>query len=585
MSRLSRVALALLMQLCNECRCRGEGRAIELQSWISRMAPFVKALAPRQLLGVGGEGFYRPVPGRLDAEHVDALNPSSWYQHEGDDCATIPGRASKTLFAPPITPLHPRPPLNPTRAAGRAAARAAARTVLSAANNSAIDFASYHLHYADWVPDSEPTWQASFIRRFISAHAGHAERLLRKPLLLEEFSAVGTASRSQPSPQSQAPHRMHLDACSTSTRIAHLTEPSLYVRPPHCTCALILVAPPSSAYPCAGDEHYALALRQILASPVHAAIHFWQLTIDDHSAQASGRRAADASSSASRLCCSKKAIVAHRGADANVVALLKHHAAAMRNSAAELPARVMLPSPPSPPPRSPQPPPLPRALPMRLSAALNHAGGKEGSTPRAVDPDDVPGDERGEERGDESAAPLERVVAALKQERDALRTQLRLAQAELSNRCQGDSRSGGGGGGGPSRADSDWETSSPPPLPSPPPPSSTATDGDGGGGESYAALEKSGAPCPVDWGSRRDGARLRSVGETTLSGCCALCRVGSGCVAFNHDSNQGAGRCYLLAESGEMRLVRDAAQHGVYSSAARAEGCSCANIGSWGRTG
>ena len=222
---------------------------------------------------------------------------------------------------------------------------------------------------------------------------------------------------------------------------------------------------------------------------------------------------------------------------------------------------------------------------MRLSAALNHAGGKEGSTPRAVDPDDVPGDERGEERGDESAAPLERVVAALKQERDALRTQLRLAQAELSNRCQGDSRSGGGGGGGPSRADSDWETSSPPPLPSPPPPSSTATDGDGGGGESYAALEKSGAPCPVDWGSRRDGARLRSVGETTLSGCCALCRVGSGCVAFNHDSNQGAGRCYLLAESGEMRLVRDAAQHGVYSSAARAEGCSCANIGSWGRTG
>lgn len=204
------------------------------------MAPFVKALAPRQLLGVGGEGFYRPVPGRLDAEHVDALNPSSWYQHEGDDCATIPGRASKTLFAPPITPLHPRPPLNPTRATGRAAARAAARTVLSAANNSAIDFASYHLHYADWVPDSEPTWQASFIRRFISAHAGHAERLLRKPLLLEEFSAVGTASRSQPSPQSQA--RTECTWTRARRPLALHTSPS-----PHCTCALLTARVPSSS--------------------------------------------------------------------------------------------------------------------------------------------------------------------------------------------------------------------------------------------------------------------------------------------------------------------------------------------------
>jgi hypothetical protein len=57
-------------------------------------------------------------------------------------------------------------------------------------NFSAVDFAAYHLHYIDWAPASSVTWQADFVRRFMRAHAEHAERTLRKPLILEEFSAV-----------------------------------------------------------------------------------------------------------------------------------------------------------------------------------------------------------------------------------------------------------------------------------------------------------------------------------------------------------------------------------------------------------
>lgn len=71
-------------ELCNECRCRGAGRAPELEAWVHRMASTLKAIAPQQLVGVGVEGFFRPRPGLASTE-VDALNPSAWFQHEGVD--------------------------------------------------------------------------------------------------------------------------------------------------------------------------------------------------------------------------------------------------------------------------------------------------------------------------------------------------------------------------------------------------------------------------------------------------------------------------------------------------------------------
>lgn len=117
-----------------------------------------------------------------------------------------------------------------------------------------------------------------------------------------------------------------------------------------------------------------------------------------------------------------------------------------------------------------------------------------------------------------------------------------------------------------------------PPLPAPAPPGApplqqSASD--------LAQIEKHGSPCPIEWGSRRDGTRLRSIGETTLSGCCILCRGVNSCNAFNYDANQGAGRCYLLAGSVNAREVKDAGQKAVYSSAPRRDGCSCARIGAF----
>jgi len=98
-----------------------------------------------------------------------------------------------------------------------------------------------------------------------------------------------------------------------------------------------------------------------------------------------------------------------------------------------------------------------------------------------------------------------------------------------------------------------------------------------------AQVEKHGPACPVQWGARREGTRLKSVADTPLSGCCALCRAHSACTAFNHDLNQGRGRCYLLSSRGAPRQVHDAAQRAVYSSAESIDGdsCSCAKIGQY----
>lgn len=47
--------------LLNEPRCETwlvPGCAAEVQAWLEEMAPFVKGLAPRQLVLVGSEGFF-----------------------------------------------------------------------------------------------------------------------------------------------------------------------------------------------------------------------------------------------------------------------------------------------------------------------------------------------------------------------------------------------------------------------------------------------------------------------------------------------------------------------------------------------
>ena len=46
----------LMWELCHQCRCPGSNGG-EMQEWIEEMAPHVKALAPKQLLAFGGEGF------------------------------------------------------------------------------------------------------------------------------------------------------------------------------------------------------------------------------------------------------------------------------------------------------------------------------------------------------------------------------------------------------------------------------------------------------------------------------------------------------------------------------------------------
>ena len=395
-----------------------------------------------------------------------------------------------------------------------------------------------HLHYVDWAPDSLPSWQTSFVRRFISAHEQHAQNVLHKPLLLEEFSAVGLSR----------------------------------------------------------ETHYALTLRQILASGIHAGLHFWALTRED----------------SPRLCCTSKAVVANRPTDAPIVTLLKHHAAAMKRSAQEAPARE---------------------LPAEPSTLLPPVGQimADGSKDEALI-----GASRGQvlpPQGEQDAAPryTSSTIQALQAERDVLKARLRLAEAEL-RQCRGAKDGEGGSSVTPQALEvdgMDHQSSQPllmeslptpialsplppPPLPRPlektlgavssahqrgkgayvggldfqvPKGGSLAPQGAGRSGTGSAGIgpaEKHGPPCPVDWGTRRDGNRLRSEGETSLAGCCSLCRAFDDCAGFNHDANQGAGRCYLLSrDAGQPRQVKDASQRSVYSSAAKHEGCSCASIGSY----
>jgi hypothetical protein len=45
--------------LINEPRSAKAGGAAEVQAWVAEVAPFVKALAPRQLVTLGEDGFYQ----------------------------------------------------------------------------------------------------------------------------------------------------------------------------------------------------------------------------------------------------------------------------------------------------------------------------------------------------------------------------------------------------------------------------------------------------------------------------------------------------------------------------------------------
>lgn len=46
--------------LMNEPRNEKPNGAQEIQSWITEVAPYVKSLAPNQLVTVGEDGFYQP---------------------------------------------------------------------------------------------------------------------------------------------------------------------------------------------------------------------------------------------------------------------------------------------------------------------------------------------------------------------------------------------------------------------------------------------------------------------------------------------------------------------------------------------
>ncbi|KAG1660683.1 hypothetical protein FOA52_015894 [Chlamydomonas sp. UWO 241] len=74
-------ATILAWDLVNEPRCEGVPNcAAALQAWLEEMAPYVKSLAPRQLLTIGSEGFF----GRSTPELL-SFNPGPWAADTGQD--------------------------------------------------------------------------------------------------------------------------------------------------------------------------------------------------------------------------------------------------------------------------------------------------------------------------------------------------------------------------------------------------------------------------------------------------------------------------------------------------------------------
>jgi hypothetical protein len=64
----------------NECRCKG-CPTWKIQNWIDQIAPFVKSLDSKHLVGIGHEGFYGPDSSKT--EFNPGGDKSDWAAKEG----------------------------------------------------------------------------------------------------------------------------------------------------------------------------------------------------------------------------------------------------------------------------------------------------------------------------------------------------------------------------------------------------------------------------------------------------------------------------------------------------------------------
>ena len=247
----------LIWELCNECRCRtvhveGEEVAgvganmgavsvgaataaaedaprdfqappqstplppVDLHEWAAYMAPRLRELAPRQLISMGGDGFFFPTSASTASVAVaTAQNPQptsnpGWFVHEGVDFERT-GAAFAAMQGGVL---------------------------------------SYHLHPQDWMGLEDEDARVRFLNRWITSHARVADGL-HAPLYLGEYSVaddpVPTPART---PNHQTTHRDHAPTTHGGGR--RLTR----------------------------DAVYASVLRTLsLTRPMHSGFLFWQLTL------------------------------------------------------------------------------------------------------------------------------------------------------------------------------------------------------------------------------------------------------------------------------------------------------------------
>ncbi|MFI8081755.1 cellulase family glycosylhydrolase [Kitasatospora sp. NPDC086009] len=134
-------------ELANEPRCRSDKSGATLLGWAREMSDYVKALAPRQLLAVGDEGFYGE-PGHADYPYSD---------YEGSDW--------RKLTALP-----------------------------------AVDYGTVHVYPQNWGETSGSKHGANATEwgtRWITDHLADG-RKLRKPVVVEEFGLQIDPARDIP---------------------------------------------------------------------------------------------------------------------------------------------------------------------------------------------------------------------------------------------------------------------------------------------------------------------------------------------------------------------------------------------------
>ena len=120
----------MIWELCNECRCRWGHES--LYEWQKAMSRELKVLAPRQLVGLGGDGFYY---GEDDTDvGYDAYmrnprpaNDPFWYVHEGNDFLSAAALPSVDVVGCHLHPLAGGLPSAPARLGARQRRRVAAR--------------------------------------------------------------------------------------------------------------------------------------------------------------------------------------------------------------------------------------------------------------------------------------------------------------------------------------------------------------------------------------------------------------------------------------------------------------------------